>query len=292
LNATKYKLIVSDLDGTLLNGKSALTERTVSAIRRFRQAGGLFTIATGRAEDSARVFAARAGIDIPIISYNGGKIINLADGKVIFETFLDGDLAIRAFRSLRSNKKDVVAYVDNYRYVEDYSPVIDRYVARIRNSVNIVDDIARIAVAAHRSVDATKIADHRSADAAKAAAPNRVFKKLLILDPKQEDELLLRIIQPIFGDALNFEKSSPEYYEIMPPNTSKGRALSILADCLGVGIGQTAAIGDHINDVSMLKAAGLGVAVANAVPEALAAASRITASNDDDGAAQFIESLI
>ena len=264
----RYKLIVSDLDGTLLNNKVEITERTVRAIARYHEAGGNFSFATGRTEESARVFAEKAGVKIPGISFNGGKVVNLADRRVIHESFLDAEPAIKALHALRAYKKDVIVYLDKYRYVAEYTPVIDKYVGRIRHGVHFTDDIGRV------------IGD------------GRTLKKLLIIDPRQEEKLFLETVRPIFGDRLNFVKSDPEYFELMPPDTSKGRALAILAAHLGVAPGETAAVGDHLNDISMLREAGLGVAVANAVPETLAAADYITASNNDDGVALFIEKLL
>jgi Cof subfamily protein (haloacid dehalogenase superfamily) len=99
-------------------------------------------------------------------------------------------------------------------------------------------------------------------------------------------------LEETFGDKLNCIKSDAEYLEILPENASKGLALEIIAQSLGIPMAEVIAAGDHFNDISMIKAAGLGVAVQNAEPEVLDAADYITASNDEDGVADVIEKVI
>ena len=268
MSELKYKLIVADLDGTLLNSSVELSDRTVDAINRYQNAGGLFTYATGRSEESAKEFADKAGIKIPGISFNGGKVVSLIDGNVIYETFLDAEASKKAYTALRALNKNVIVYLEKSRHVAEYTAVIDRYLERIRRGVHIVRDIDAV------------IGDGRS------------LKKLLVIDPKQEGELILDTIRPFFGKNFNSVKSDPQFYEILPPGTTKGAALAVLANYLGVSLADTIAVGDHLNDVPMIQAAGLGVAVANAVDEALEAAGYVTASNNDDGVAQLIDKVL
>ena len=264
----RYKLVVADLDGTLLNDKTELTVRTLYAIARFHEAGGYFTYATGRTDESAKEFAEQAGIKAPGISYNGGKIVSIPDGCILYETFLDAECAKAVFNALRAHKKDVVVYMDTCRYVGEYTDVIARYLSRVHLSAQVVGDIDL------------------------AIGDGTGLKKMIVIDPKHESDLIIGTAKPLFGDKYNFSMSSPEFYEFMPPGTSKGAALKILAKYLGIGLNETVAIGDHLNDVSMIAAAGLGVAVANASPEALAAAQYVTASNDADGVAILLEKLV
>lgn len=261
----KYKLIVSDLDGTLLNNKTEISERTLSAIGRYRAAGGLFSFATGRSEESARPFVEKAGIIEPVISFNGGKIYDYTDGGVLFETFLDAGASKNAYKALRALGKDVVVYLDKRRYIGEYTAVIDKYLEKLRHGVYFINNIDQV------------------------FSDGIPLKKLLVIDPEQEGDLIVSSISPFFTCGFNCVKSDPQFYEILPPGTSKGEALALLAAHFGVGLGETIAIGDHLNDVSMIKTAGLGVAVANAERETLEAANYITGSNDDDGVAQVIE---
>ena len=268
MHTPRYRLIVSDLDGTLLNNKGQLTERTLKAIAAYHMIGGFFTYATGRSEESADIFVKQAGMKIPGIAFNGGKVVSHIDGKIIYETFLDAETTRKAYTALRELNKNVIVYLDESRYVAEYTAVIDKYLARVRHRVQIIKDI-----------------DQDINTGSK-------IKKLLVIDPAQEEDAIIGAVKPIFGEAFNCVKSDPEYFEFLPPGTSKGRALEALAEYLGIDLSATIAIGDHLNDVPMIKIAGLGVAVANAEQEALDAADYITASNNDDGVALLIEKLI
>ena len=268
MSKLKYKLIVSDLDGTLLNNKAQLTERTIEAIKQYHKAGGLFTYATGRTVESSQVFVERLGIKIPGIAFNGAKVVSYIDNRVIYETFLDGECAKKAYTAFRAHDKDVVVYFDDSRYVAEYTSVIDKYLERVRHSVIIVRNIEQV------------------------IGRGESLKKILVIDPKQEEELILGIVKPIFGENINYIKSDSQYYEFLAPGTSKGYALEALAKYLGISLDDTIAIGDHMNDISMINTAGLGVAVANAEQETIDAADYITTSNDNDGVALTIEKLL
>ena len=268
LHKLKYRLIVSDLDGTLLNSKGQMSNRTIEAIKQYHEAGGFFTYATGRSEVSARIFAEQSGIKIPGIAFNGGKVVSHLDGVVVHETFLDAEIAKKAYTALRKLGKNVIVYLDKSRHVAEYTAVIDKYLERVRQGVKIIRDIEQV------------IGD------------GSTLKKLLVIDPDQEDELIINTVKPIFRDKLNCIKSDPQYYEFMPPGTSKGSALEALTKHIGIGLDEAIAIGDHLNDISMFEAAGFGVAVANAEREVLDAARYITASNNDDGVALVIEKLL
>jgi len=268
LGGLKYKLVVADLDGTLLNSKVQMSERTLEAIGRYHAAGGLFTYATGRSEESAQKFAEQAGIKIPGISFNGGKVVNLTDGFVVYETFLEAGAAKKAYIALRELNKNVIVYLEKTRHVAVYTPVIDKYLERVRQGVHIIRDIEQVIYEGSK------------------------LKKLLVIDPEKEENLILDTIRPFFGDDFNSVKSDPIFYEILPPGTSKGKALEALTEYLGISLDETIAVGDHLNDVPMIKAAGFGAAVANAEQETLDAADYITGSNNDDGVAALIEKVL
>ena len=290
----KYKLIVSDLDATLLNSRGQISDRTIEAIRCFQELGGLFTYATGRSEVSSKVFADQVGIKIPGIAYNGAKVVSHLDGKVIYETFLDAECTKKAYIALRKYNKDVVIYLEDTRYVAEFTDVIGKYYERVRQEVNVIEDIDKVICVGRGATPSPAGSNIRS----ECCTPLRPeggggrVKKLLVIDPKQEEEIIINVTRPIFGDSFNCIKSDPQYYEFLAPGTSKGQALIVLAGHLGIGLNETVAIGDHLNDISMIEAAGLGVAVANAEEDVLGAADFITCSNNDDGVAHVIEKII
>ena len=292
-NRLKYKLIVSDLDATLLNSSGLISDRTIEAIRRYQALGGLFTYATGRSEVSSRIFAEQAGIKIPGIAYNGAKVVSHLDGIVIYETFLDGECTKKAYIALRKLNKDVIIYLENSRHVAEFTDVIGKYMERVRQGVKIIKDIDKVIGGSGNATPGPSGHPLRNEGGSiRSEGGYARVKKLLVIDPQQEEELIINATKPIFGDDLNCIKSDPQYYEFLAPGTSKGQALKALAGHLGIGLNETVAIGDHLNDISMIEAAGLGAAVANAEKDVLDAADYITESNDNDGVALLIEKLI
>jgi Cof subfamily protein (haloacid dehalogenase superfamily) len=261
-----YRLVASDLDGTLLDPESRIPEATADAVREYRRLGGHFILATGRSEISARPYADQLGLDGPIVSYNGGKLVSLSTGEVFYETFLDAGKAMRAYRALRALGKDVLVYCGGAPHAAEKTAVTERYQRRVNMEIKIIAD-ARDVI-------------------------NESTKKLLVIDPLREFVRMSDALRPIFGDGMNCVSSEKEYFEVMPPDTSKGRGLLAAAELLGVPAERTAAVGDYVNDVSMIEAAGLGVAVANAAQAAIGAAGYVTASNREDGVGKLLRRIM
>ena len=261
-----YKLIAVDLDGTLLDSNRNISTRTKELIHEYQSLGGIFTLATGRMEDSAKQYADDIGISPLIIAYNGAKIVDLADNAVYHEAFLNPDFARNAYQALREIKKDVVIYYGGHPHVAEINPNIERYINRIKIDIRIIDNIHDII--------------------------NENTKKLLVIDPLQEFDRIREILAPIFGDQLNCVSSDDEFLEILPPNVSKGDGLRFIAQYFNIDIGATIAIGDHLNDISMIEAAGVGVAVENATEPVLRIADFITTDNNHEGVARVLEKVI
>jgi len=264
----RYDLVAADLDGTLLTSRNELTERTVQSVRRYQAAGGAFTIATGRNALSAMQFVERLGVCAPVVAFNGGRVEYPATGEVVYEAFLTREAAAGAFLAVRALGKDVVAYIGGLPYVAEATEVTAKYARRINHVPEILAD------------PAADIGDNT--------------QKLLVIDPALEFERVRAAIAPFFGGggALNCVHSDVDFLEILPPGVSKGGGLLRAAERLGIAQPQTCAVGDQANDIPMLRAAGLGVAVANANPDVLAAAGYVTASNDEDGVAQLLDAIV
>jgi Cof subfamily protein (haloacid dehalogenase superfamily) len=231
--------------------------------------GGVFTIATGRNEQSTRAFAAQIGVRAPVIAYNGAKVVDLASGAVLYEAALDAELAARAYIALRKLKKDAIVFQDNLPHVAEANGVVLKYLERARSEIRIIE----------KDEDVRGVIDETT-------------KKILVIDPLREFDRILDAVRPIYGDKLNYVFSDVEFFEIMPPGASKGNGLKAVAEHLGIPIAETVAVGDYNNDVSMIKAAGLGVAVRNADGDALAAASYITDANDRDGVPNLLRRIM
>ena len=262
----RYRLVAADLDGTLLDSESRIQERTVGSVRDFRAHGGYFVIASGRAESTMRPYAEQLGLDEPIIAFNGGKLASLKTGESIYETFLGAEKGICAYHALRALGKVIVVYHEGRPYSAEMNPIVERYRKRIKMEVGFFGDAREVV--------------------------NEATKKLLVIDPSREFKRMIDVLRPIYGDDLNCVNSEDEYFEVLPPGTSKGHALLIAAEWLGVPMREVVAVGDHLNDISMIEAAGVGVAVANAAPATLDAADYVTESNDDDGVGKLLRRIM
>lgn len=258
-----FKLVVTDVDGTLADHRQQIAPRNLAAIARFQEAGGLVALATGRIVDSARRFAQEAGVWGPAILYNGGMVYDFATGEVLYEASLEPE-AVHAALALLSGpfrQIDFVAYVGGRPYIPAFTSVIAEYSRKDSLHLNLLPSTGM--------------------------PTGRVSKVLVIGGPDDLDRLeeALKHRYP----AANTVRSETHYLELLPAGVSKGMALPMLAKRLGVPLEQTIAVGDHLNDLAMIRAAGLGVAVGNAHPALKAAAAVAVCPCPDGAVAEVIE---
>lgn len=259
-------LLCSDLDDTLLTtGDKRLTEENRRAIEYFMSEGGYFTFATGRVPMGARLILDIITPNAPMICFNGGAVYDFVNDEILWGVQLD-KTAIRVME-----------------YVEERFPDVGIEVCTDNNiyfcKENRIAEMHRF----HENLP------HNSLDYHNIFAP---WKKVIFLSEKDKMPLLRKdLTHSPYAQRFDFVQSSPNYYELLPKGVSKGAALLQLADILGVDRKKTIGIGDNYNDIGMIENAGIGVAVANAVPEAREAADFITVDNDSNAIAAVISSL-
>jgi Cof subfamily protein (haloacid dehalogenase superfamily) len=261
-----YRLVVADIDGTLVTSDRQITARVLGAVQAARRRGVRVCLATGRMWPSAEPYARRLGADPPIILYNGGLVYDFASGTVLRRVPLDPDHARAVLEVLREHPQvQPHLYVDDRVYTSRPSEITDQY----RRKDGIVVE---------------EVADLRSLLAAEPM-------KILIIGARPE---LLRVRARLAAlpQRIHTVFSEETYLEVLPPGSSKGAALQWMARHLGIPLEQTVAVGDHLNDLEMIQLAGLGVAMGNA-PDALKAqADYVTATNDQEGLAEVIERFV
>lgn len=284
----KYSLLAMDLDGTLLNTRNEISAANIAAIQEFRRRGGKAVICSGRSPLSTRWIAATVGLAEPIIAYNGAIILE-ADGRILERTALAADTILLLLEQCRSRDLYIQLYEGdallipernqaNARWIENNIPALAQSGAdpglredyRRSCSVQLVGDLA-------------EYVRTRRPEIAKVAIFERGGGSL---------EAFARELEP---QSAQFEISSSLNFrnlEIAPAGISKASSLLRLAGQLGIPVGQVAAIGDNYNDLGMLGAAGLGIAMGNAPEPVRAAAGAVTATNDDDGLALAIRTLL
>ncbi len=258
-------LLCSDLDDTLLTTDKQVSAENRAAIEYFQREGGLFTFATGRSMTGIQWPLELVKPNAPVICFNGSGIYDMAAGQMVWETFLD------------QNAVRVVEFVDEtYPYVGIEVCVNDRIYFCKSNRI----------VSKHQQDERL---EPNEADYRQVREP---WKKVVFL--QEEDELPLvknGLLTSYFTRHYDFVQSSPHFYEMLPKGASKGAALMILAERLGIAPSRTIGIGDNENDLTLVEKAGIGVAVANAVPALLNAADFISTDNNTNAVATIIYGL-
>ena len=260
-------MITIDLDGTLLRSDGSVSDRTVRTLQAARDKGVVVAIATGRMYQTARPYGERLGLgDSPMLLFAGGLIETLESKKILFQQVIPretaqglADLARQQGWQLQTYIDDVLRAARDDEWIRDYE--------RITNSRAVICGDAFYQVQG----DCNKLLSRGS-----------------------HDELVARkaLIEKAFPGRFNVLFSAPTFLEIMPQGVDKGKGIRRLGELYGVGADEIMALGDSQNDLDMLKAAGVPVAMANAAEEVKAAAAYVTASNDDDGVAAAVEKFV
>lgn len=262
----RYKLIVSDIDGTLISNSGEISSRTKELIEKYQNNGGKFTIATGRMVDSIVPFVKELDIDIPVIAYNGSVIFDVNKNKTIYESKLDYKVAIEALKNCTDYNLEPILYLNKIAYISKMTQTIDKHVKKDKVGCVEVGNLTEFL-----KEDPTKI--------------------LFIGNPKYFDEFT-RDLEAKFATKLNLICSESNYLELLPKDASKGNAFKVLADYLKIPIEETIAIGDERNDVSMIEMAGLGIAVKNARDELIKNANYTTEEECYKGVEEILYKVI
>lgn len=259
-------LLVSDLDDTLLDSNKQISKENLDAIRYFTQRGGKFTYVTGRVPHGLKLVLQQLTPSIPVGCINGGGIYDLKAQRYLWQAVMDPSLG-RLVEFVREEFPGMGIEICGFEY----------------NRCEVIND----EMAAHLRQEALPalICRYEEFDAP--------VSKLLLTDRPQRIERVIKALKahPLW-DHFEFVRSAADYYEILPKGTSKGNVMLRLADLLGIDHSQVFAVGDNENDISMLRQAAVGYAVANAAKAAKDAADVVLRSTCDESAiAELIHRL-
>jgi len=265
----RIRLIAVDLDGTLLDDEKQVPAENREALQAVERRGILISIASGRMTTTIETIEARLGVDCILIAYNGAKVLGRKrEGRpLIVHRPIPADVAAFFMRFAKANGYLLNLYHEDRLYAEDgpqRRPFIEIYRTRTGAEYNIVNDLEQ---------DFSGVCP----------------TKLILLTHQAERDRLHDELRPMLEGRAFITKSEPEYLEIMAAGVDKGSALPLIAERFGIPADEIMAIGDAENDIGMLEAAGLGVALANASPRVRAAADGITVrTNNEAGVAEAI----
>jgi Cof subfamily protein (haloacid dehalogenase superfamily) len=260
------RLLLADVDGTLLTKDKVLTDRAVDAVRRLGRAGVLFAITSGRPPRGMAMLIEPLGLATPLAAFNGGLIVE-RDLSVIEQHLIATELVSQIIALLDSSGLDVWVYRGTDWYVRrSDAPHVDREAFTVQFPPTVVGSFDELSDGVAKIVGISDEADAMAS--ATAAAHER------------------------FGEDVSAAQSQPYYLDVTNPAANKGSVAKWLMAKYAIAPEQLATIGDMPNDVLMFAHSGLSIAMGNAGREVQRAARRVTASNDEDGFAEAVDRFI
>ncbi len=256
-------LLCTDLDDTLLTADKRISEENKKAIEYFKKEGGLFTFATGRVPLGAGILLEYITPNAPMICFNGAGIYDFSKSRFLWSVNLDGN-AVNAAEYVDKNFPSAGIEINAENHI--YFSKLNHFVREHQMNERFPDNFA----------------DYHD-------VTEKWRKVIFMVEAEEIPQLKELIAKSDFADKYTFIRSGPNYYEMLPKNIGKGKALLKLAEILKVK--KTIGMGDNENDIDLIQCADIGVAVANAIPEAKNCADLITVDNESHAAAAVIRAL-
>ena len=272
-----YKMLVSDLDETLLNDDGTVHADNLAAIKTAVAHGFKFVPNTGRSFNSVQALLKTLGLYDQagqyVISYNGAAIVENKDNQVLLTRGMDRELAAQIFRAgLVNDQVDVHIYTVDTLFIYNISPTDKQYMAErgVPYELMASDDLAFL-------------------------AKEQPVMKVIFEHPDQavREQIRDAVLAAVGADAVEATFSSSRYVEFNTKGVDKGSASLLLGEKLGIQRDEIIAAGDNNNDLKMLTAVGLGVSVANGIPAVQEAATVVTERTNNEGAiAEILEKYV
>lgn len=267
----KYKLLVLDVDGTLLNDAKEISKRTLASLLKVQQMGIRVALASGRPTYGLMPLAKTLELGNYggfIISYNGGQIINAQNGEILFERRINPEMLPYLEKKARKNNFAIFTYHDD---------------------TILTDSFDNEHVHAEANLNNLKIIQEEEFSTAIDFAP---CKCILVSNDEEALKDLEEHWKKRLDGTLDVFCSEPYFLEVVPCGIDKANTLGVLLSYLNIAREEVIAIGDGVCDVNMLQVAGLGIAMGHAQDSVKVCADYVTASNEEDGVAQSVEKLI
>jgi Cof subfamily protein (haloacid dehalogenase superfamily) len=266
MTASPIRLLLADVDGTLVTNDKELTARAVEAVQQLDDAGILFAVTSGRPPRGMAMLVGPLAIKTPLAAFNGGLVVE-PDMSVIDQKVIPDELVQPIVAMLESSGLDVWIYQGAEWYVRDVeAPHVAREAFTVQFEPTVLESYEGISERVAKIVGVSD--DHDLVAAVAAAAHDK------------------------FGDHVSAARSQPYYVDVTHPEANKGGVVKYLSERYGISPEEIATIGDMPNDVLMFAHSGLSIAMGQSDREVHRAARRITTSNEEEGFANAVERFI
>ena len=263
---SKIKLIATDIDGTILKYNFQFNPAIIDCVKNLIKSGVKVVLVTGRMHEATKIIVDKLSIETPVASYQGGLI--KYNGETLYERVLDVESARKILKLVKKDNMHVNLYLDDELYVEKDDEIIRNYVKQGISHFNV-----------------------KSFDKIDLDSVN--INKMLLVDFKNRDKIAKweKYLKENFPN-LSIVNSTPYFCEISHKEATKFHAVDFLMKHWGLKKDEVMTIGDQNNDIDLLKAGGVKVAMGNATPELKSVADFITDTVDNDGFVKAVERFV
>lgn len=263
---SSFKMVAVDLDGTLLNSEHQLSSRAIASIQKIANAGLIILLATGRMTSALKKHWEKLGIPGLVVSHNGALVKDVKSGEIFHHETVNANVVAKI---LEVSEATVVHFnFDDRIYLRVANSYSDRYSQELQVPLTYTDSFKQL------EANPTTVLLIDTFD---------VLQQILVAVRHQFPGQFDYVLAPWYGDVWRLQ--------FLAANTSKGKGVLQVAKRLGIKPAEIISFGDNYNDMEMIQSTGLGIAMANAVPELKQAADFVTLSNQEDGVAYVLEAL-
>jgi Cof subfamily protein (haloacid dehalogenase superfamily) len=263
----QIRMVIADVDGTLVTQEKMLTKRAAEAVLRLHEAGIQFTITSGRPPRGMAMLIEPLKLTQPLAAFNGGVLIKSDLKTVVDQKFLPAGMPEKVIEAIEQHGLDVWLYTDIDWFVRDpNAPHVAREQWTVKFPPTVVKSFAGLL--------------------------GRVAKIVGVSNDLERVAKCEKDVQQTGGTHISAARSQPYYLDVTHPQANKGEVVLSLSRLLNIPTEQIATIGDMPNDVLMFQKSGVSIAMGNASSEVQAAATYVTATNEDEGFAKAIENFV
>ncbi len=266
-SAKLIRLVIADVDGTLVTQEKVLTKRAADAVLRLHQAGIAFTVTSGRPPRGMAMLTDPLKLNQPLAAFNGGVLIRPDMATVVDQKLLPAGVPEKVIEAIENHGLDVWVYTDTGWFIRDLNaPHVEREQWTVKFPPTVV-----------KSFDGLL---------------GRVAKIVGVSDNYERAARCEKDVQQAGGAHISATRSQPYYLDVTHPQANKGAVVLAMSKLLDIPATEIATIGDMPNDVLMFKKSGVSIAMGNASPEVQASATYVTSANEQEGFAKAIEEFV